>query len=120
VSNFAPVFENGPPETELVEFETSGSYIYQIPSSLDIEGDAITMILSGLEEWMIYDELNQTIALEELNDSKVGTHSITIDLIDAKGESKSYEVDFEIINTHAEVNLQEFLGAFDFDVDDTT
>ena len=58
VSNFAPVFENGPPETELVEFETSGTYVYQIPSSLDIEGDAITMIVLGLEEWMKYDEVN--------------------------------------------------------------
>ena len=58
VSNFAPVFENGPPEPELVQFETSGSHVYQIPSSLDIEGDAITLILSGLEDWMIYDELN--------------------------------------------------------------
>ena len=45
VSNFAPVFKNGPPETELVKFETSGSYVYQIPPSLDIEGDAIYMIL---------------------------------------------------------------------------
>lgn len=62
---------------------------------------------------MIYDELNKTIALEQLDDSKVGTHSITIELMDENGLSNSYEVEFKIINTYAEVELEEFSGAFD-------
>lgn len=62
---------------------------------------------------MIYDELNKTIALEQLDDSKVGTHSITIELMDENGLSNSYEVEFKIFNTYSEVELEEFSGAFD-------
>ena len=58
VNNFAPIFEAGPPPTEIVEFDTESSYTYKVPASLDIEGDDITILLSGLKSWMEYDEVN--------------------------------------------------------------
>ena len=94
MSNFAPIFEAGPPPTEIVEIDTESSYIYQVPASLDIEGDAITIVLSDLEPWMQYDEVNQTISLLELDESKVGSYSIKIILMDNKGEQNQYEIKF--------------------------
>ena len=94
VSNFAPIFEEGPPEQQLVQFDTTGNYTYQIPAALDVEGDAITIILSGLEKWMVHDEVEQTILFDELDETKVGLYSVMLTLMDAKGEYNEYELEF--------------------------
>ena len=56
---------------------------------------------------MIYDDLNHTITFEDLDESKVGMHSVMLTLMDAKGEFNEYELEFQILNTFREIVLNE-------------
>ena len=67
---------------------------------------------------MVYDELNQTIRLVDLDETKVGSHTIMLTLMDAKGEYSTFEINFELVDTHTEINL-DFLVGFNETIEET-
>jgi hypothetical protein len=45
-----------------VSVDSPSSLVFEIPEPIDIDGDAVTISVEGLEDWMTFDEEIRTIS----------------------------------------------------------
>jgi hypothetical protein len=107
VANFAPYFVDGPPADQLVEYDyklpdETSSFTYTIPPYIDNEEAIVSISVSKLQDFMVFNEIDNTIELQGIGPEIVGHYTVKIALQDSQGLVASYTVKFEVMTINEE------------------